>query len=207
MIKRICGKSWESNKYPTEWARKRPPGLLLSLVWVGPEKIVDSMWLQDFHLRWLGRYIFAPDPSAGRVSATLARSRMSTTCRIRVWDWNISEFLLRMSQGKKKQSSDLGVILRLVHVALYHLWTKNKLQRGRTHQNLCLTSFKTGPRHGAGFFLGGNTMSSIVQCDSNSPKSWTLRIILGNPKLINRSKLISNQVNKLFLQTHAMQIM
>lgn len=26
-------------------------------------------------------------------------------------------------------------------------------------------------------------------------------------KLINRSKLISNQVNKLFLQTHAMQIM
>ena len=101
-LREFCGKSWESNKYPTEWARKRPPGLLLSLVWVGPEKIVDSMWLQDFHLRWLGRYIFAPDPSAGRVSATLARSRMSTTCRIRVWDWNISEFLLRMSQGKKK---------------------------------------------------------------------------------------------------------
>lgn len=44
MIKRISGKSWESNKYPTEWAQKRPPGLLqFSVVWVGPEQ---NLWLK-----------------------------------------------------------------------------------------------------------------------------------------------------------------
>lgn len=56
---------------------------------------------------------------------------MSTTCRIEGFEIGTK---LRVSvedvSGKKKQSSDLGVILRLVHIALYHLWTKNKLREG-----------------------------------------------------------------------------
>ena len=172
---------------------------------LGPNKIFDSNVTPRFpsssktlvgSLKKL-----APDPSAGRVSATLGVEDVHNMSNGRVWDWNKTQSFCWGCLRKKKAIIRFGSHSSIGTHSTIPSMNKKQAKRGRTHQNLCLTSFKTGPRHGAGFFLGGNTMSSIVQCDSHSPKSCTFWIILGNPKLINWSKLISNQANKLFLET------